>query len=81
LTGVDLIITVFFFAFNILRVEWEFVVKDYVPQQTDGCSCGIFTLIGIEMIMESLPLLYDNRIANHLRMRYGVEIVDGKLNY
>ncbi len=61
------------------RSGWTFCAMKDVPQQTDGCSCGIFTLVGIESIMENLPLLHDGRIVNYLRVRYGVDIVEGCL--
>ncbi len=52
-----------------------------VPQQVDGCSCGVYMLIGIEMVMEGYPLLHDERIVDHQRMRLAIEIADGSLNY
>ena len=52
-----------------------------VPQQNNGCDCGVFSIICADFISDDLPLSYSQNDMLAFRIKIAAAIIRGSLNY
>jgi sentrin-specific protease 1 len=52
-----------------------------VPQQNNGCDCGVFSIICADFISDDLPLSYSQDDMLAFRIKIAAAIIRGSLNY
>jgi sentrin-specific protease 1 len=55
--------------------------EPHVPQQKNGCDCGVFTTVAADFISDSLPLEYSQKDMPFFRNKMGTDIMRGHLKY
>lgn len=62
--------------------EWKLVSREmHVPQQTNGCDCGVFLTICADYLSDDLPLAFDQNMILFFREKIGTDIMRGSLLY
>lgn len=62
-----------------LKGEWTLCNRTDIPEQHNGCDCGVFMSINAEYQGRDIDLDYTQLNMDYFRERMLVEIVDGKL--
>ena len=62
--------------------EWELSQKEpNVPQQRNGCDCGVFSLLCADFISDDLPLRYSQTHMKQFRVKIAAAILRGEFKY
>jgi len=64
------------------RSEWTLKSGDSDgPCQTNGCDCGVFSIMCADFLSDDLPLSYHQSEMNTFRRKICADILRGQLNY
>ena len=64
------------------RSEWSFISGDSSsPRQTNGCDCGVFSIMCADFLTDDLPLSYHQSDMNAFRNKICADILRGSLAY
>jgi len=63
--------------------DWKFIIAENVPQQGDGCNCGICLLLNADHLSDGLELDYEcsKKSFTYYRKRYALHLLNGTLDY
>jgi sentrin-specific protease 1 len=64
------------------KSEWSFISGDNSsPRQTNGCDCGVFSVMCADFLSDDLPLSYHQSEMNTFRAKICADILRGGLTY
>ena len=62
--------------------EWELISTNIrVPQQQNGCDCGVFTIMYADFITDNLPLDFSQEHVTLFRKKICANILKGRVGY
>jgi sentrin-specific protease 1 len=59
--------------------DWRDIEMDDIPQQLNGCDCGVFTLKFADYVSEDQPLTFKQEHMPYFRRRIALDIYRGEL--
>jgi len=64
------------------RSEWTFIsANSSSPMQTNGCDCGVFSIMCADFLSDDLPLSYHQSEMNTFRSKICADILRGSFTY
>ena len=64
------------------RSEWTFIsANSSSPMQTNGCDCGVFSIMCADFLSDDLPLSYHKSEMNTFRSKICADILRGSFTY
>jgi len=64
------------------RSEWTFIsANNSSPMQTNGCDCGVFSIMCADFLSDDLPLSYHQSEMNTFRSKICADILRGSFTY
>ena len=62
--------------------DWTLVHREKtIPQQKHSLDCGVFVILAIDFLTDSLPLIYGQDEMPYFRLKIGLDIKNASLNY
>ena len=62
--------------------DWTlFHHEDNIPQQKHSLDCGVFVILSIDFLTDSLPLVYGQEEMPYFRLKIGLDIMNESLNF
>jgi Ulp1 family protease len=65
-----------------VSTDWDLVSMGYeVPQQDNGCDCGVFTIMYADFITDNLPLEFSQEQMPLFRNKICANVLRGSMKY